>query len=158
MALITSVISGIRNIRGEMNISPSLKLDVTVQSADKATCSAIDTHQGLIINLSRLNSITTEAPGERPKSAATAVVGNASIFVALEGIIDFSKEIERLEKELGKLGGELAKVVKKLRNEDFLNKAPQEVVEKVRNKHSDFIEKQQKLQSNLDRIKEVSHH
>jgi len=63
------------------------------------------------------------------------VVNNASVFVGLEGIIDFSKETQRLEKEIAKLAMELTKIGKKLANEGFLNKAPADVIEKVREKH-----------------------
>jgi valyl-tRNA synthetase len=73
----------------------------------------------------------------------------------LEGIIDFSKESQRLEKEMSKLAKELTTVSKKLENAGFLSKAPNDVVEQVKTKHSRLQEKQQKLQSNLDRIKEI---
>ena len=83
------------------------------------------------------------------------MVNNASIFVELEGIIDFAKEIQRMEKEINKLAIELTKVSKKLENEGFLNKAPADVIQKVQDKQSLLLEKQQKLQMNLDRIKEA---
>ena len=74
--------------------------------------------------------------------------------VPLEGIIDFSKEAQRLEKEINKLTKELAVVSKKLKNEGFLKKAPNDVVEKVKAKHSRLQEKQNKLASNLERVRE----
>ena len=83
------------------------------------------------------------------------MVGGATIFVPLEGIIDFSRETRRLEKEMNKLENELAAVSKKLANESFLNKAPHDVVEQVKAKHSRLQEKQQKLASNLNRIREI---
>jgi valyl-tRNA synthetase len=91
----------------------------------------------------------------RPKSAATSVVDNTTIFVHLEGIIDFVQEMNRLDKEINKLTNELSIVSKKLRNEDFLSKAPKDVVEKVKEKQEALMEKQQKLQTNLDKIKEL---
>jgi valyl-tRNA synthetase len=155
MGLISGIITGIRNIRGEMNISPSLSLGVSAQSQDELTRKAIQQHRDMIINLARLNSLSVGNAVERPKSAATAVVNDATIFVSLEGIIDFAKEIERLEKEIDKLTNESATVSKKLNNEDFLRKAPAEVVEKVKAKHDLLVEKQQKLLSNLTKIKEL---
>ena len=71
----------------------------------------------------------------------------------LEGIIDFDKEIQRLEKEINKLHSELTAVDKKLANEGFLSKAPADVIDKVKEKQSALLEKHQKLQINLDRIK-----
>ena len=155
MALVMEVITGIRNVRGEMNIAPSLSLQVQVQSEDEPTRQIITRHQDLIINLAKLDSLTVEKLGQRPKSSATAVVSRASIFVSLEGIIDFAKETNRLEKEIKKLTAELGTVAKKLGNEGFLNKAPADVIEKVRQKQSALLEKQQKIQTNLDKIKKV---
>jgi valyl-tRNA synthetase len=155
MEILMNVITGIRNVRGEMNLAPSLSLSVVVQSEDGQTREIIESHRDLVTNLAKLSALTVEEAGQRPKSSATAVVNNASIFVDLEGIIDFAKEIQRLEKEINKLAIELAKVGKKLENEGFLSKAPADVIEKVRNKQSALLEKQQKLQMNLDRIKEA---
>ena len=112
-----------------------------------------ESHRDLVSDLARLSALTVEKVGQRPKSSATAVVNNASVFVDLEGIIDFAKESQRLEKEINKLTIELTKVGKKLANEGFLNKAPADVIEKVREKQSALLEKQQKLQMNVDRIK-----
>jgi valyl-tRNA synthetase len=155
MALLMEVITAIRNVRGEINIAPSLALQVQVQSEDNQTRQILANHQDLIINLARLSSLAIENIGQRPKSSATAVISKASIFVSLEGIIDFAKETNRLEKEITKLTAELTTVAKKLGNEGFLSKAPADVIEKVRQKQSALLEKQQKIQANLDKIKEV---
>jgi len=156
MEILMNVITGIRNVRGEMNIAPSLSLQVLIQSEDEQTRQVIETHRDLVINLAKLSALTIETAGQRPRSSATTVVANASIFVDLAGIIDFAKETQRLEKEINKLTVELTKVGKKLENEGFLSKAPADVIEQVREKQSVLLEKQQKLQMNLDRIQEVS--
>ncbi|MFO7972217.1 MAG: valine--tRNA ligase, partial [Desulfobacterales bacterium] len=153
MGLISGIITGIRNIRGEMNISPSLSLEVSAQSRNESTKKTIQQHRDMVINLARLNSLSVGNAVKSPKSAATAVVNDATIFVSLEGIVDFKKEIERLEKEINKVTNESAAVSKKLNNEDFLRKAPVEVVEKVKAKHDLLVEKQEKLLTNLNKIK-----
>jgi len=155
MALLMEVIAGIRNVRGEMNIGPALALQVQVQAEDSRTRQIIADHGDLITNLARLSSLAVENVGPKPKSSATAVVNNASIFVSLEGVIDFAKETGRLEKEIKKLAAELTSVSKKLKNEGFLAKAPAEVIEKVRRKQRALLEKQEKLQTNLDKIQKV---
>ena len=155
MALITGIISGIRNIRGEMNISPSLSLAVSVHSQETSIRNTVSQYKDMIINLARLESLSVENTGQRPKSAATSVVENATIYVHLEGIIDFAQEIHRLEKEIIKLMDELNIVTKKLHNEDFLEKAPKHVVEKVKERYDSLMEKQQKLKKNLNKIKEL---
>ena len=75
------------------------------------------------------------------------------MYVPLEGILDVDKETERLGKELNKLDAELVKLSKKLNNQDYLNKAPADVVLKTKDKHAQLTEKQQKLQTQLDRVK-----
>jgi valyl-tRNA synthetase len=155
MNRVIEVIGGIRNVRGEMNISPAMALEVTVQSADAGFRQLLSEQQDLLANLARLKQLHVQAPGERPRYAATAVVADATVFVFLEGIIDFSQEAQRLEKEIAKLEAELGANFRKLNNEDFLNKAPADVVEKVREKHDALLEKQQKLQNNLDKIKAI---
>ncbi|WP_373499985.1 valine--tRNA ligase [Desulfococcus sp.] len=153
MAAVMGVITGVRNIRGEMNIPPSAVLDVVVQSPDDETRATIESQRAMITDLARLKSFTVTAPGERPKSSATAVIENAAVFVSLEGILDLEKEVMRLEKEMAKIDKELTGISKKLNNEDFLAKAPDDVVEKVREKHRGLMEKRQKLDVNMEKIK-----
>ena len=155
MNLLIELISAVRNIRGEMNISPSVNLAAMVQTRDSNIKTAFEQHRDIITNLAKLNAFSVNESTARPKSSATAVVGGATIFIPLEGIIDFSRETRRLEKEMNKLEKELAAVLKKLENENFLNKAPHDVVEQVQAKHSRLQEKQQKLASHLERIKEL---
>jgi len=153
MELIIGIISAIRNVRGEMNISPSLTLDARVHPEDAAAMKTIQRHQDIIINLARLKSFSIERSGKRPKASATAIINGATIFIPLAGIVDFAKESKRLEKKIGKLTHELNKISKKLSNDNFLNKAPAQVVEGVKEKYRIRSETQQKLQSTLERIK-----
>ncbi|MFO8082923.1 MAG: valine--tRNA ligase [Desulfobacterales bacterium] len=152
MALIMDIITGIRNVRGEMNISPSELLNAKIQAKDAKIKATVLSHQDIINDLARLDSLSVLESETRPKTAAAAIVNGAVIYVALEGIIDFEKETQRLEKEINKLSKELISASKKLYNEDFLNKAPQDVVDKVKEKHDLLIEKQQKLKSNLEKL------
>ena len=155
METVIAAITGIRNIRGEMNIPPSMMLDVRIQSSDEKILSLMEKEKALISELARLKSMTVEKPGDKPKSAATAIIDKAAIFVPLEGIIDFDKEAQRLEKELSKLEKEIEGVSKKLHNEDFLSKAKPDVVEKVKEKHAGLSEKYKKIQANLKKIREA---
>ncbi|MEW6673038.1 MAG: valine--tRNA ligase [Thermodesulfobacteriota bacterium] len=155
MTLLMNIITGIRNIRGEMNIPPSLDLTAAVHLQDPAVLEAVRTHQGIIINLAKLGSLSIDRTAQKPRASATAIVDRATIFVSLEGIIDFAKEVQRLEKEISKLNSEFNTVAKKLNNQDFLSKAPEEVVAKVREKHKAFSDKQQKLLSHLEKVKSM---
>jgi valyl-tRNA synthetase len=153
MEKVTEVITSIRNIRGEMNIPPSLSLSVIVQSQDPETRAVIEQHREMIVDLARLESFTVEEIGVRPKTAATAIISNASVFVLLEGVVDFSKEADRLAKEIGKLEKELSGINKKLDNRGFLEKAPEAVIAKVKARYDELAEKREKTKKNLDRVK-----
>ena len=148
-----NIITGIRNIRGEMNINPSLSLTAIIHTADKKIATVANAHENIIIDLAKLESLTVIPPQERPKFAAAAVIDNASIFVSLEGIIDFEKEAGRLEKELEKLDSELSAITKKLNNDNFIKKAPEDVIQKVKEKHQALTEKQNKLRTNLEKTR-----
>ena len=153
MDLIMNLITGIRNIRGEMNLAPSLALKAVIQSSKASVQKSVQTYRDLIMNLGRLDTLTVSEPGGRPGAAATAVIPGATVYVPLEGILDVEKETARLEKELNKLDTELVKLSKKLNNEDYINKAPADVVEKTKGKYTQLTEKQQKLQTHLERVK-----
>jgi valyl-tRNA synthetase len=152
MALVTGIITGIRNVRGEMNIAPSVSLNVSIQAEGKDAPASISAHKDLITDLARLDTINIAQDIQRPKAAATSVVSGATIYVSLEGVIDITKEVQRLEKEIEKLNRELSSVEKKLQNPNFLSKAPENVVSGVKEKHAGLSEKQQKLKLNLEKI------
>jgi valyl-tRNA synthetase len=153
MALIMEIVTAIRNIRGEMNISPAARLQVTVQSADAAARGTLSAHQQIIVNLARLDTITVEEQAKRSATAATAIVADHVVLVELKGVIDFGQEAQRLEKELGKLNKELSAINNKLNNDSFLAKAPAEVVTEVRVKQAALSEKQDKLSTTLERVR-----
>ncbi len=153
MDLIMNLITGVRNIRGEMNLAPSLALQAIIHSPEESVRKSVQAYEDLIKNLGRLDTLTVSEPGARPNAAATAVMPGATVYVPLEGILDVEKETARLDKELNKIDTELVKLSKKLNNEDYINKAPAQVVEKTKGKYAQLTEKQQKLQAHLERVK-----
>ena len=156
MTVVMDVITGIRNIRGEMNIAPSSKLDVAVASPVDKVRQTIADNQDLIVNLARLNGLSVQESDRHTASAATAIVTDATIMVELEGVVDFAQEIQRLEKEIGKLAKELTGIEKKLSNPGFLSKAPEAVVAEVRQKEGLLSEKREKLTATLEKIKALA--
>ncbi len=152
MGVLIDVISGIRTIRGEMGIPPGMALEAVVHPATAEARSLIEDHRELIANLARLRALAVTGSPERPRASATAVMPGATVFVPLEGIIDFKRERERLGKEFTRTEAELASVAKKLQNQDFLAKAPAEVVAKVKDQQQELAEKLQKIRANLDKI------
>ncbi|MEH0022255.1 MAG: valine--tRNA ligase [Desulfobacter sp.] len=153
MEFLFGLISGIRNIRSEMNIQPSMKIKVLANTEDEQEKLLIAENKSVIANLATLESLYFCDADNLPASAATTVTGNTTCFVSLEGVIDFDKEIKRLEKELEKNTKELMGIQKRLNNDSFLEKAPENVIAKVKAQHDELQEKQDKISANLDRIK-----
>ncbi|MBU1342874.1 MAG: valine--tRNA ligase [Proteobacteria bacterium] len=152
MEFVFGLISGIRNIRSEMNVQPSMKIKVLAHTVDEKEKIIIAENKSIIVNLATLERFSFCEPGNIPSSCASSVTGNTTCFVSLEGVIDFDKEIKRIEKDLEKNTKELLAVQKRLHNESFLEKAPEEVIQKVKDQHTDLEEKNNKFKENLERI------
>ncbi len=155
MEFVFGLISGIRNIRSEMNIQPSMKIKVLGHTDNEKEKIIIAENKSIIVNLAGLESFFFCEADKIPTSAASSVTYDTTCFVSLEGVIDFDKEILRLEKELEKNTKELIGVQKRLHNESFLEKAPDQVIQKVKDQHAQLEEKNSKLKGNLERIQEM---
>ncbi len=148
---IKEFIAGIRNIRGELNIAPSKSLNLFYYTEDKNKRDLIDSFQEYIKKLSNIREITFKDTDLTVKNIKGFVNGT-EIFIDIEGVIDIEKEKERLNKEIKKLKTEFEKLDKKLRNESFLEKAPEHVIEKNRTKRDDLNVKLEKALQSLSRL------
>ena len=152
MALIMEVITRIRNIRGEMNIAPSLKLKATLAVPDDDLQATLEKGRVYITNLANLEGLTIIGEATAPKGAATAVAGPVHVYVFLAGVIDIAGEEGRLQKEIARVGKDLAFVSRKLANPEFLAKAAETVVRKEQEKARGFGEKQAALEAARNRL------
>jgi valyl-tRNA synthetase len=116
----------------------------------------LKTHAHYIEGLAALSSLKVRGDGERPKTAASAVIRELEIYVPLEGVLDFAEESRRLEKEMSKLEPELARSQKKLANNAFLNRAPADVVDKEKDKLERLTGKLNKIRTQIERLREIS--
>ena len=155
MEFVFGLISGIRNIRSEMNIQLSMRIKVLAYTKDEKEKIIIAENKSMIVNLASLESFYFCDADNIPSSCASSVIGDTTCFVSLEGVIDFDKEIRRIEKELEKNTKELLAVQKRLNNESFLEKAPEDVIQKVNSQCADLEEKNNKLKENLNRIQKM---
>jgi valyl-tRNA synthetase len=124
-------ILGIRQIRGEMDISPGKPLPVLLQDASATDQLRAETYAPLLARVGRVESITVLGADEPPASA-TALLGDMRLLVPMKGVIDVDAERARLQKQQQKLQAELARMLGKLGNEKFVNNAPADVVAKER--------------------------
>jgi len=127
-------IVAIRNIRGEMDISPSKALPVLLKNVSDIDQRRIDENQQFLSALAKLESIDVLAEGEEAPLSATAVVGDLSVLIPMAGLIDKDAEIARLTKSIEKLNKEADKTRSKLGNEKFVGKAPEAVINKEKAK------------------------
>ncbi|SCY11647.1 valine--tRNA ligase [Desulfoluna spongiiphila] len=155
MESVIAVISGLRNIRSEMNIAPSLELTVEVQAETEEMAALVNREKSTIMTLSRLASCEVKLTGERPKGVGTAIVEGAAVYVFLEGVVDFDREIERLEKSIAKSEKAVAGLEGKLNNQGFISKAPADVVAKFQAQHDEAKDKLDKLAFTLQKLKDV---
>lgn len=125
---------GLRQIRGEMNISMAKRIDVLLANASAEDQRRLAENEPLLKKLAKLESVRVLAAGEEAPMAATALVGEMEVLVPMAGLIDKDAELARLDKEIGRLDGEVKRVGGKLGNQGFVAKAPADVIEKERAK------------------------
>ncbi|MBR5785197.1 MAG: valine--tRNA ligase [Clostridia bacterium] len=149
METVISAIRAIRNIRLEMNVPVSKKANIIFAAKDRAA-EVIKKSEALFVKMASASSITVQADKDGiPEDAAAAVVDGAEIYIPLDELIDFEKEIDRLAKEKENLQKELDRVNGKLNNEKFISKAPQKVVDEEKEK---LIKYQQMFDNVTDRL------
>jgi valyl-tRNA synthetase len=149
MQMVMDLIMAIRNIRGEMNLAPSLQISVIVKVETRELGEHLERSAGYAKTLARLKELRIGVSEAKPKSVATAVIAGAEVYVPLEGLLDLAQERDRLQKEIAKISKDIDVFSKKLSNRNFVDKAPKEVVEKDTAKLEEFRMKREKLEQSL---------
>ena len=152
MTPVVAAIAGLRNIRGESNLSPGAKVKALIHAGDSKTRTTLERWRHYLVPLAGLSELTISAPGERPAQAAVHVGAGMEIFVPLAGLLDLAEESKRLGKEISKVEQDLNLLEKKLGNPAFLAKAPPEVVTKDRARVEELKARKAKLLENLASI------
>jgi valyl-tRNA synthetase len=149
MSILMGAIAGIRNIRGEMNIPPAKKLDVFIECPATEDAAVIQNHLYHIQSLARVESIHVASSMPKPEGSATAVFGANQVHVVLKGLFDFEEEKKRIRKEIKKIERDYEISRGKLSNPQFMEKAPEEIIESVRDKVESMNQQLEKLNRNL---------
>ncbi|MFC4558960.1 valine--tRNA ligase [Virgibacillus kekensis] len=153
MDRLVSIIKSVRNIRAEVDTPMSKQVKLLIQAENKDVLQELEANRNYLERFCNTSVLTVSTKIDAPEKAMSAVITGAELYLPLEGLIDFNKEIERLEKELDKWTKEVERVQKKLANEGFVNKAPQAVVDAEKQKEKDYLEKQAKVKARLAEIK-----
>ncbi len=150
MDWLVRAISAVRAVRAEMNIAPAIKIRLLIKDAGPATMGRLDRNKDAIFRLARLEAIQPTA--EVGKGSVQIVVDEATFVLPLAGVIDVAAEKARLEKEIAKIDGDIAKTDKKLSNESFVAKAPPEVVETERERRDEALQARARVKDALNRL------
>ncbi|WP_138496245.1 valine--tRNA ligase [Paenibacillus pinistramenti] len=153
MNLLIDIIRSVRNIRAEVNVPMSKKVELLLKPASDELQNIIDRNAHYIRRFCNTSEFASSTSAEAPDKAMTAVVTGAELYLPLAGLLDISQEIARLEKELDHLNKEVERVEKKLGNQGFVSKAPAAVIEEERAKQKDYADKRDKVLARIEELK-----
>jgi valyl-tRNA synthetase len=152
MELLMEMIRAVRNIRAEVNVPMSKKIEMLIKPSGEAEAAILSRNEEFIKRFCGTSKLETGLHIAAPDKAMTAILTGAELYLPLAGLIDIAQEITRLEKEHQHLNAEVERVEKKLGNEGFVAKAPAKVIDEERAKMNDYADKRDKV---LARIAEL---
>jgi valyl-tRNA synthetase len=148
---IIDLVTAIRSVRAEMNLTMATELPLVMVGVSAETDARAGRWADTIKRLARLSNMTVSAAP--PQGAVQIVVRGEVIALPLKGVIDFSAEQARLEKELARAVADIARVDAKLANTNFVRNAPEDVVEGEREKREEAEARRRKFVEAIERLK-----
>lgn len=141
MEIIMDAIRNLRNVRAEMDVVPSRKAKCMVLASDKSVGELVVEQAEYLVALASCSEVVlAEASNGIPEDSVSAVIHGAELFLPLDDLIDYAKEVERLSKEKSKLEKEVSRVEQKLSNEGFVKKAPPHLIDEEKEKKLKYEE------------------
>jgi len=153
MELIIGIVSTIRTLRSENNISPKVKVVAILCNVSDVDRQSIEQQEPMINSLARLEGLNLESQSAPATLSAHGVFHQIDIYVPLSGLIDIAQEQRRLQKEIDKIDQSLAANRQKLANPSFLQSAPQEVVERTKRQQDELAETRERLLRTVERLR-----
>ncbi|NWL88911.1 MULTISPECIES: valine--tRNA ligase [unclassified Paenibacillus] len=153
MNLLIDIIRSVRNIRAEVNVPMSKKIELIVKPSSAELLDILNRNEHYVRRFCNTSDYEASLTVEAPDKAMTAIVTGAELYLPLAGLIDISQEIARLEKEIDHLNKEVERVEKKLSNQGFVAKAPAKVIEEERAKMDDYSAKRDKVLARINELK-----
>jgi valyl-tRNA synthetase len=152
---LTQLVLGVRQIRGEMDISPARRLPLLLLNASANDVQLASSNGALLRRLAGLESVRALAAGESAPPAASAVIGELTLLVPMAGLVDAAAELERLGKGIKKIEQEIARARAKLDNENFIKSAPPAVVTQEQERLVDFQARLAGLERQLTQVRKL---
>ncbi|GAB4489664.1 MAG: valine--tRNA ligase [Thermodesulfovibrionales bacterium] len=155
MAVLMETVSGVRTIRGELNIPPGLELRVMIKTLNTEARETLASNRRYLEKLARATISEIGDSVTKPAGSSVAVRTNVEVYVPLAGLLDVDLEIERLKKEQAKVEESILFLEKKLANQDFLARAPRDVVAKEKEKHAELTDRKLRIDENMKRMSDL---
>ena len=155
MEWVKGVIIGIRNIRGELNISPAKAIPVLLTKGSSSDQALLEKYRQFLIKLAKLDSAGWLDDAAAAPPCAMQVVGEMEVLVPMAGLVDVDVELGRLAKEQEKLEKEIGRLSGKLGNARFVDNAPADVVAKEKEKLSNAETTLGQLQEQMQKLKQL---
>ncbi|MCF7934906.1 MAG: valine--tRNA ligase [Synergistales bacterium] len=150
------VVRTIRNLRAIANLSPKQKVGtVHLTAMDDSRQRLVEEVEDQLSLLSGVEKVLCSHTTERPAGSLAEILPDATIYLPVGDLIDIAKEIERLEEELGKAAANITRCDTKLANQQFLDNAPAEIVEKERARREDYAKRRAQLEATLETLRSV---
>jgi valyl-tRNA synthetase len=150
MTALMELIGSVRNLRSEYAVPPATEIGIRVSNAAPSLTEALRAEERAVRRMARVKTIDRGNGGQSGKGGAHAVLrAGGELFIPLEGLIDVTKERDRLQKELQRLEGQLRGTEAKLNNEQFVSKAKPEVIQREREKAQSLQEQHERLAEKL---------
>jgi len=153
MSYVIEAITGIRTIRGEMNITPSLEINALIKTFSDEASGILKANMNYIKKLSRAADVSIGKDIKKPDDSAVCVKESMEVYIPIKGLLNIDAEIDKLIKESKKVEEAMAFIERKLTNEDFMKKAPEDVVKKEKAKHAELAAKKERIRENINKLK-----
>lgn len=153
MEQLVEIIKAVRQSRLEVNTPLSKEIPIKIQAKNETIQQLLKTNQHYLERFCNPSTLEIETQIDIPDKVMTTVVAAGEVILPIEGLIDMDKELERLEKDLQKWQKELDRVNKKLSNENFVNKAPEHVINEEKEKQVKYQEKYDGVKARIEQLK-----
>ncbi|OAB38969.1 valine--tRNA ligase [Paenibacillus macquariensis subsp. defensor] len=153
MNMLMDIIRTVRNIRAEVNVPMSKKVELIVKAGNADVFGIVSRNENYVKRFCNTSSFEVGVDIPAPEKSMIAVVSGAELYLPLAGLIDITQEIARLEKEVQTLNDEVDRVEKKLSNQGFVAKAPAKVIDEERAKQADYSDKRSKVLARIEELK-----
>ena len=148
MKIVQDVITAIRSVKSRMNVPPSKSSNLLVRcSTGQGTF--IQSYETLLRSLANIDDLSLGPAIEKPPRSATAVVHGMELYIPLGGLVDLMQEKSQMNKRKEKIESLLSGIENKLANENFIDRAPEEIVLRERQKMEDLNDELLKINTNL---------